>query len=154
MWKYSTMRTIITLLAFLIIGCVESSEKEIPFYNNDKIPIIEGSLNNKKVYFIVDSGASISVLDVTQSKKYGFSTLKQSNTVVGFGGKSSYVDLQNTKIFIKDLQLNTSFKGNDLSLLIKTIEQNSNVTIIGIIGSDVFKENGMKIDYLSNSIKY
>jgi hypothetical protein len=133
---------------------VESSEREIPFYDNSKVPIIEGILNGKKAYFIVDSGASISILDVNQSKEYFFDCLDLESTVLGFGGKSTYYTLSNVNVDLKLIPTITEFKGNDLKLLVKTIDKHSGVKIVGILGSDIFKKNGIQIDYFTNSIKY
>jgi hypothetical protein len=142
------------ILSFITLSCVESSEREIPFYDNSKVPIIEGILNNKKAYFIVDSGASISILDINQSKEYSFDCLDLENTVVGFGGKSTYYTLSNVNVDLKLIPTITEFKGNDLKLLVKIIDKHSHVKIVGILGSDIFKKNGIQINYSTNSIKY
>jgi len=149
------MYTIIIVLFSLInLSCLESSEREIPFYNNSKVPIIEGILNGKKAYFIVDSGASISILDINQSREYSFNCLDLENTVVGFGGKSTYYTLSNVNVDLKLIPTISEFKGNDLKLLVKTIDKHTNVKIVGILGSDIFKKNEIQIDYFTNSIRY
>ena len=145
---------IIVLFSLINLSCLESSEREIPFYDNSKVPIIEGILNGKKAYFIVDSGASISILDINQSREYSFNCLDLENTVVGFGGKSTYYTLSNVNVDLKLIPTISEFKGNDLKLLVKTIDKHTNVKIVGILGSDIFKKNEIQIDYFTNSIRY
>lgn len=149
------MRTIIIVLfSILMIQCKGSLEKEILFTDVTKVPIIKAKLNNKHCYLMIDTGASISILDITQSKKYNFKLTSVSNEVLGLGGKTNYYDLDNVNIELDSLQLETSFKGGNLNYLVRTIRINSGYNIVGIIGSDVFKTHEFKIDYSTNSIKY
>ena len=145
---------IIILFSLILYQCKGSLEKEIPFSDISKVPIIKAKLNNKDCYLMIDTGASISILDIAQIEKYNFKLLKYNNDVLGVGGKSKYYELRDVNVKIDSLNLNNSFKGNNLNDLVKIIELNSGLTIVGILGSDVFKEQGFKIDYLTNSIRY
>ena len=145
---------IIMLFSLLMIQCKGSLEKEIPFVDVEKVPIIKATLNNKSCYLMVDTGASISILDVTQSKTYNFKLTSVANEVLGLGGKTNYYNLDNVNVELDSLQFVSSFKGGSLNQLVKTIRINSGYNIVGIVGSDIFKSHGFKIDYSTNSIKY
>lgn len=149
------MRIIIVfLLSVIMISCKNSPEKEIRFTDVSKVPIIEVKLNNKVCYLMVDTGASLSILDITQAKKYNFKGLESSHEVLGLNGKSNYYDLDNVNVELDTLQLVNTFKGGNLNHLVRVIEMNSGYKIAGIIGSDIFKTHEFKIDYSTNSIKY
>lgn len=149
------MRSIIIILFnLLLIQCNHPTEKYIPFVDVEKVPIIKATLNNKSCYLMVDTGASISILDITQSKSYNFKITSVSNEVLGLGGKTNYYDLDNANVEIDSLRFVNSFKGGDLNQLVRTIRVNSGYNIVGIVGSDIFKLHGFKIDYSTNSIKY
>jgi len=145
---------IIVLFSLLIIQCKGSLEKEIPFVDIEKVPIIKATLNNKTCYLMVDTGASMSILDITQSKKYNFKLTSISDEVLGLGGKTNYYNLDNVNVGIDSLQFTSSFKGGNLNYLVRTIRINSGYNIVGIIGSNIFKTHEFKIDYSTNSIKY
>lgn len=147
-------RILIFFISLLLYQCEESPTKEIHFSDISKVPIIKASLNNKPCYLMVDTGASISILDITQTKSYNFKVFNVANEVLGIGGKSKYFGLSNVNVQLDSINLSDSFHGGDLSFLVKTIELNSGFKIVGIIGSDVFKAQGFKIDYYTNSIKY
>jgi hypothetical protein len=62
-----TRQIIIILSLLLFISC---SGYNVEYFKNNKnnkvkIPIIEKDIGNKKVLFIVDSGANLSVIDST-----------------------------------------------------------------------------------------
>lgn len=149
------MRTIIIILiSLLLYQCKGSLEKEIPFSDISKVPLVQTNLNNKSCYLMIDTGASISILDINQKKDYNFKVLKNSNFVLGVGGKSNYYNLENVILKLDTTFYNTDFKGNDMSVLVNTIKLNTGIKIVGILGSDFFKQNEVIIDYSTNTIKY
>lgn len=149
------MRTIIIILiSLLLYQCKGSLEKEIPFSDISKVPLVQTNLNNKSCYLMIDTGASISILDINQKKDYNFKVLKNSNFVLGVGGKSNYYNLENINLKLDTTFYNVDFKGNDMNVLVNTIENNTGIKIVGILGSDFFKQNEIIIDYSTNTLKY
>ena len=54
---------------------------------SEKRLIIEGKVNGKTAYFLVDTGASLALMDYGQRKKYDLAVGKSYHgTIVGAGG--------------------------------------------------------------------
>ena len=150
---------ILTLtLILLITACRKEepqnfSEGQVNFVAVDKVPIIKGILNGKKAYFIVDSGASISVLDKAQVKDYNFSVGDPMEiNVSGYGGESSPNEASNINVMVGGVDFNGTYRTQDITNVVSTIKTASGVKIAGIIGSNIMKDKGVIIDYSTNSL--
>lgn len=107
-------------------------------------------LNNKKGYFLVDTGAIISILDVNQSKKYKFSCSKTGRELVGVGGEMDEYKISKYSIYHNNKILPVIFRGVDLSPVVNSFIKNNDIEIVGIIGANFFVSNKVIIDYSNN----
>lgn len=121
----------------------------------DKRILIPMKLNGKVVYFLADTGASLSLVDSSQVKELGFGLRsKLSSTIVGAGGETGDV------WHVKDLEV--EFNGNkiyqflatDLSGVRESIKRETDYDIAGIIGLPQMKELGWIIDTENSKIYY
>jgi|GEM_PF-1715771 len=117
---------------------------------NTVFPIVECTLNSKKAYFLIDTGSTITVLDLSQKKGYGFFTHKRlSKELYGFGGKHLGVwSVLDVNLKIGGRFVATPFLGVSLSQLKESISKRTGYTITGIIGSDVIRDYGIIIDFV------
>jgi hypothetical protein len=145
------MKTLLLLILVTIFGCKDPDKPlpgHIPFILVNNIPVVEGTLNGKKVNLIVDSGASISVLDLNQQKSLRFMSYESSSTAVGYGGVANFRAAQGIDLVLGDsIQVKTDFRAQDLSALVSMIKNDQGVRISGILGSDVWKNLHAVIDY-------
>ena len=113
-------------------------------------PIIEGTLNGKKAFFLVDTGSTITVLDLSQKKNYGFHSHKRLNKrLLGFGGKHMGVwSILKVDMRIGGRFVSTPFLGVSLAQLKKEIYERTGYGISGIIGSDVIRDYGIMVDFV------
>lgn len=145
-------------LILLITACVKEKPQnfsggQVNFVAVDKVPIIKGVLNGKEAFFIVDSGASISVLDKAQVKDYNFSVgAPMDVTISGYGGQSSPDDASHINITVGGVDFNGTYRTQDITNVVSTIQSTSGVKIAGIIGSNIMKSKGVIIDYSTNSL--
>ena len=114
-------------------------------------PIVEGTLNGKKAYFLLDTGSDITILNTDEKEDYAFNAYRrnQSNHRVSSLG-STMQDLKNTfnvKIKLGNQKINQHVYAYDLSNIVKSIAAKFRVDIVGIIGSDVMRKYNFKIDY-------
>ncbi len=148
------------LLLFLLISCNGSTEEpkfidgKVKFTSVNKIPVIEGKLNGKKAFFILDTGASLSVLDEKQSKEYGFSTtdLDSDTHISGYGGNTSMKEAVSENVNVGGVDFNGNYYSQDISNIVNVIRANEGVKISGIIGCDILKTKGAIIDLSENTI--
>lgn len=151
------MKHIILLKLFLLLSCGSKDNKfeddnKIEFVTINKVPVVKGKLNNIPAYFIIDSGASLSVLDENQKDKYKFYTTSDNQSAVGYGGVASFKRVTNVDLFIGGKEFETNYKAQNLSSLVDVIREDSGYEIVGIIGSDIMKSNKFIINYSDNSI--
>lgn len=156
------MKKIQTLLLFLTLllttQCTNDndfSDNSITFITSNEIPLVEGTLNGKKAYWIIDSGASYCVVDVNQSKKYEFTVIDdpQQVSIAGIGGVVSRKLAINIDAFIGGMEVDVDFKSQDLSSVQKAIMHNNGINVVGILGSDWFNKNKLIIDYSTNQLR-
>jgi hypothetical protein len=155
------------LLICLLINCIQYEPKVknntidvkystelcsniIPFEIVNDLPIIEGELNGIKARFLIDSGATISGLDLNAMYIYGYSidTTKPVQNVTGIGGSQSLYYLKNYKFnFCVNDTTPIIFRGMNLKKF------RLDYGILGILGSDFLKNHKFTIDYNNKVIK-
>lgn len=149
----------ISLILFIVAGCTtqdkDFTDGSVEFKSVDKVPIVEGKLNNKKAYYIVDSGASFSVLDESQSKSYNFTSYEnpEYGSGIGYGGIARFKQAANVDAFIGGVKINTIFRSQNLNTLSEYINKQYGLRIVGIVGCDWLKTNKIIIDFKEGVLK-
>jgi len=145
--------------SLLITGCssdkckdeleADDGKRKISFTLYKNVPIVTALLNNKKAYFLLDSGASINILDVSSSEKYGFTFIEDNDTtMIGIGGSKGISTVSNYNITCNDRDIKIEFVGGNLKGIRKSIN------IVGIIGSRYFKKHNAIINFNTKTIEY
>ena len=138
----------IKLIMLLII--LSSCNNSIKFENNKdyrvKIPIVKKEIEGKDYMFIIDSGASMSIIDSTfynnNSQLFEF---KEEVDLI-FTGISTKIELTSPLILTKVNNNITLFVVSDISSMRNSFSE-YNYNIIGILGSDYLNKNKLIIDY-------
>lgn len=118
------------------------------------IPFIKGKINNKWAYFLLDTGAGSSILDLGQVRKYklGFDKIEDGE-FSGIGGSKEYYRVLGINNFIiDDEQYFLRFNAVDLNILVKDIYDIYGVDILGVIGSDFLSKYEFNLDFSNNKI--
>ena len=114
--------------------------------------IIEGQVNGKAANFLIDTGASVGLIDDTQVKKYGLLVGKRFNgTLVGAGGEMCNIKHCNTFVEVGGKSI-PQFLIADIESVVKSIERETGVKILGIISLPQMKMVGMNVDSNDNLI--
>lgn len=153
----STMKTLLVSCLFLIFGCKEpdtsfTGDKKIEFFTVNNIPVVSGVINKHTVYFIVDSGASLSVLDKNQSSKLKFFTVPSEESAAGYSGVAVFEKAYKASVSVGDVPVKIDFRAQDMSAIVTLIHDSEGIYISGIIGSDVWRKLGAVIDYQNSCI--
>ena len=151
------MKKILSLLIcciFLFSSCAvqqDLSNKTVIELNNHRgLMFIDVTVNGKPARLLIDTGASKSLIDITQNEKYEFSYLDfPQQRYIGLGGlKDVYVvfDYKIEPMFV-------SFLGADLTELMGYFNDDE-IFILGILGSNFFDQHNAVIDYRRNLLIY
>lgn len=118
------------------------------------VPIIAGTLNGKKAYFMLDTGASISVLDTNQAKDYMFSIIGDSGVeITGIGSnRSESKEIGKSLIKVGEKTLTEEFIGKDLRDVVRAVSSGSGYNIVGIIGTNNIWRNNWVLDFKRGKI--
>lgn len=121
----------------------------------DNRPLIPIKVNGKSVYFLIDTGASIALVDIKKQKQLGFTLgSKLAGTIVGAGGETSEayhvkkldVDLNGNKIY--------QFVATDIDNIKASIKNSTGYDIFGIISYKQMKDLNMIIDTTTGIIQF
>ena len=114
--------------------------------------IIEGIVNGKAANFLIDTGASVGLIDDTQVKRYGLSVGKRFNgTLVGAGGEMYNIKHCNTFVEVGGKSI-PQFLITDIEGVVKSIERETGIKILGIISLPQMNMVGMNVDSNDNLI--
>lgn len=145
------------IISLLLLSC-ESKDRSFEGDNKvsitsfNKLPVVQGTLNGKKAYFILDSGASISVIDVNQQKDYGFFIEDTNEQAAGYGGNAYFYSAKGVILNIGGVNFYTDFKAQDLSVIVNVMSTQEGVKVSGIVGADIMKINKFILNFSDNSI--
>ncbi len=111
--------------------------------------IVEGELNGKKTYFLLDTGAGLTTFDLNQAKLFGFSSEDSDQEVGGFNNDKSKikraVGIRSIRINGMELSGDINYT-NNMNNLVRFIESCAHKTISGIIGAPIIRRHGLVID--------
>jgi predicted aspartyl protease len=108
--------------------------------------IVEGTVNGKTANFLIDTGATVALVDDTKVKEYGLDVGKKFNgTLVGAGGTMCNVRYCNTFAEVGGKTL-SQFLIADIESVVKSIKKETGIEILGIISLPQMKIIGMNID--------
>ena len=142
------------LLAFLG-SCTQTlldgnpDSRVVDFNVHGKVLIVEAVVNGKTAKFLIDTGASVSILDINQTKRYGLEVYQSNDAgVVGLGGNEKLMEIKNIMFNFKGEQPKRyySFYGLDLKKLNYKMSADG-IKILGILGSDFLYKKGAIINY-------
>jgi len=160
------LRTSLILLPIVILAVVSGCApgiatpvqpvRSITFRTIGRIPVIEARLNGKSATFIIDTGASVSILNTSEANFYGFEVFNLPSDAVdvtGFSGVSQIhsagrCTIELGSLTITHLRLHT----RDMHDFSRILYPAGQTRIAGILGSDLLSHYKMKIDFLDKKV--
>ena len=146
------MLTRIVLACLVLTGCSPSEYIGLTVFKMDtscNLCIVEGEINGKKTYFLVDTGAGLTTFDTNQSKYFGFSSVETDQEIGSFSNERSKIQeavgIRSIKINGLEVTGGINYATNMYNL-VNHVQQCSNKTISGIIGVPIIKRFNLVID--------
>lgn len=119
---------------------------------SEKRLITECEVNGKKANFLLDTGASLSLIAADKAKKYGLKKGRPfPGSIVGAGGYIENVFYCNTFAYIKGRTL-AQFLLTDISAIRDSIKRETGIEILGIISLPQMQMAGISLDCNSHFI--
>ena len=113
---------------------------------SEKRLIIEGKVNGKAAYFLLDTGATVGLMHYDKHKEYNLIVGKRFNgTLVGAGGEMNNIRYCDTFVEFEGKKI-PQFLLADISSVIKSIKKETNIEILGIISLPQMRITGIGID--------
>ncbi|MEO1049236.1 MAG: aspartyl protease family protein [Bacteroidota bacterium] len=152
--KYFHTHISILIVCIGLVSCAErphrSDPDQLQFVVWDDIIILDMYINNRKAKFIVDTGASISLIDTNQSAKYRYQYYANDNKgqLTGFGGQENFV--RTSVIELSSCEgvhyNNVKFYAANLNHINKVLSSR-NIQVLGILGADFLNGHKVVINY-------
>lgn len=123
--------------------------------DRNKIPLVQATLNGKPALFILDTGATISIIDINQTDDFGIINEGESEgtTVVGYGGSENRTyDLRNVNVRTGDTKFMVGFQGKDIKTIVDVVKKYNNRKIVGIIGNDNISDRNLILNFRTGNI--
>lgn len=125
--------------------------KRIKSISDERI-IVEGKVNGKEAFFLVDTGASVGLMDENQRDDYGLVRgRKYSGTIVGAGGEMRNVRHCDTFVHFGGKVI-PQFLLADIGGVVTSIKKETGIEILGIISLPQMSMIGMNIDINSSEV--
>ena len=119
---------------------------------SDKRLIVEAEVNDKPAYFLLDSGASVALIDKDRKKEYGLKEGRRfEGTIVGAGGEMRSVRHCDTFVHFGGKVI-PQFLLADISGVVKSIKKETGIEILGIISLPQMSMIGMNLDINSSEV--
>lgn len=131
-------------------------DKVVNLQNAGGIPIAKVKINGKEIYVIMDTGASISVIDEKSSRSLGFNVFDdpESTGIAGYGGTNVMRLTDIHEIELDGYTINGDFKTQNLTNIITAIKNNTGFEITGIVGMNFMRTYDFAINFTNNTISF
>lgn len=119
---------------------------------SDKRLIIEAKVNNKDAFFLIDTGATVGLIDESKIKGYNLAKGRAYNgTLVGAGGEMRNVKHCDTFVEFEGKKI-SQFLLADIKGVVESIKRETRIEILGIISLPQMSFIGMNIDINSSEV--
>ena len=138
------MKAIILLLLISFMPYKLYAQNDFLLLNRNR-PLIEVEINGVKTAMLIDTGSSINIICTSKLAKYGVSDMAIKNYTKTISGVRSVYTIKNVSVDVKNRSAST-FYSVDIESSCKSIESETGIEVVGILGTPAIKELGMVID--------
>jgi predicted aspartyl protease len=110
---------------------------------------VDGTLNDNKVTYMIDTGADRSLLNVAAAKKFGCEVGEMDQEVWGIGGKAPAAVTKIAKVTMGEAKLTNR---KVLATKLNRGDDNADIGYVGLFGADFMRELDAVITYTENRI--
>ena len=138
------MKKLIGLLLFVFITLSVYAQNDYLMLTRTR-PLMEVFVNGKKCAMLIDTGSSINILCSSKLSKYGVDGNKVKNYTKTIGGVREVYTINKIDVTVKGCPVNL-FYSVDIDAVCKSMESETGIEVVGILGTPAIKQLGMIID--------
>lgn len=111
------------------------------------LPVITFYNNGKKINFLLDTGANLSVIDSNILDQFDYKEYDVMGVVYGIEGNIQNIKYVTMDILYKNMNFNEQFQVMDMGAAFGNVKSESGVTLHGILGNNFFKKYKYILDF-------
>lgn len=137
-------------LAFVVDKVRHKNDVQVSFKESldlCDLPVITFYNNEKKINFLLDTGANLSVIDSNILDQFDYKGCDVMGVVYGIEGNIQNIKYVVMDILYKDIDFNEQFQVMDMSAAFGNVKSESGVTLHGILGNNFFKKYKYILDF-------
>ena len=138
------MKKLISLLLFVFIALSVYAQNDHLMLTRTR-PLIEVSVNGKKCAMLIDTGSSINILCTSKLSRYGVDKNLAKNYTKTISGVREVYTINKIDVSVKGRAVSL-FYSVDIDAVCKSMEAETGIEVVGILGTPAIKELGMIID--------
>lgn len=113
---------------------------------SEKRLIIQAEVNGNEAFFLLDTGASVGIMDDRQKKRYGLKPGRRyPGTLLGASGELTEVRHCDTFAVVEEKVI-PQFLLADIGLVVDSIKKETGISVLGIISLPQMKLSGLGVD--------
>ena len=138
------MKDIILLLLISFMPYKLYAQNDFLLLNRNR-PLIEVFVNGKKSAMLIDTGSSMNIICTEKLQRYGIDSKAVKRSVNTVNGQSEVYLVSNINISCKNKSVDNFYSVN-ISNSCTSIERETGVEVIGILGTPAIRQLRMVID--------
>ena len=112
-----------------------------------ELPIVTFYIGDKKLNFLLDTGANTSIIDSTSLEEVSYEKTNYCRSVTGMEGNSIETPVVVINLSYRDKIYTEEFQSVDMSAAFGAIKQESGVIVNGILGNAFFTKYKYVLDF-------
>jgi len=138
------VKKLISLFLFVFIALSAYAQNDYLMLTRTR-PLMEVFVNGKKCAMLIDTGSAINILCTSKLSRYGVDKNLAKNYTKTISGVREVYTINKIDVTVKGRAVSL-FYSVDIDAVCKSMEAETGVEVVGILGTPAIKQLGMIID--------
>ena len=151
MLDFLIILVLIVISAIIINGVEDCNRKDAMSFREamdlTNLPIVTFYQGDKKFNFLLDTGATLSVINQAALESITHTTTNETGELYGVDGVKREVSYASINLAYKNKDYTEEFQVLDMQEAIDQVKAESGVNMVGIIGSEFFRKYKYILDF-------
>lgn len=151
MLDFLIILVLIVISAIIINGVEDCNRKDAMSFREamdlTNLPIVTFYQGDKKFNFLLDTGATLSVINQAALESITHTTTNETGELYGVDGVKREVSYASINLAYKNKDYTEEFQVLDMQEAIDQVKAESGVNMVGIIGSEFFRKYKYVLDF-------